>query len=177
MQGPSRHARRSVVLALPALALSLASGDVRAKPRRTAALFVLTRSKNANEVHYDVGLDGNGRVDPDDPLVCYWIMRAEDGRREPLTWLERKMAYGFSVIDDVDTSGFRLRLAAFTRREIAVRRAGGRYRPFTAIQGKQAELRRIHVQTDESGALPSVIHVDVFGVLPDGTPRLERLQP
>ena len=31
------------------------------------------------------------------PIDVYWLMLAENGRREELTWMERKMAYGFEV--------------------------------------------------------------------------------
>ena len=31
------------------------------------------------------------------PVVAYWVLLAEDGRRDGLSWLELQLAYGFSV--------------------------------------------------------------------------------
>jgi len=62
---------------------------------KTQPLFIIERSKNANVVHYDARLDADGRLDPKEPVVAYWIMLAEDGRRENLNWIEKRKAYGF----------------------------------------------------------------------------------
>ncbi len=42
-------------------------------------------------------------------------------------------------------------------------KAGGRWAVQTTIAGKQGYLRRLYVATDESGVIPRVLYVDVFG--------------
>ena len=69
-------------------------------------------------------------------------MRAEDGRREGLTWLERELAYGFRVVSTVTDDGFRVVLTAFSRRAISVRKGpNGNYGAHIRIDGKPATLR------------------------------------
>ena len=63
----------------------------------THPLFIIERSKNANVVHYDARLTADGKLDPKEPVIAYYVMLAEDGRRKELNWIEKKMAYGFDI--------------------------------------------------------------------------------
>jgi hypothetical protein len=147
-----------------------------ARPR-TQTLFVVARSSNANVLHYDVHID-DGKLDVDDPLLAYWVMRAEDGRREGLTFLEREFAYGFRITSPVTSDGFRVVLKAFSRRELAVRRNSGGYRAFVRVGEKAATLDRIFVSVGDGGGLtPNVRYVDVFGTASNGKRVSERLVP
>jgi len=147
-----------------------------ARPR-TQNLFVIGRSNNSNVLHYDVHFD-DGRLDLDEPLLAYWVMRAEDGRREGLTWMEREFAYGFRITSPVTSDGFRVVLKAFSRRELAVRKnAGGGYRAFVRVDGKTVTLDRIFVSVEEGGVTPSVRFVDLFGTTSNGKRVSERLVP
>src|SRR5216117_743105 len=60
-------------------------------------LFSIERSTNANVVHYEARVTEDGKLDPADPVAVYWIMVAEDGRRQELNYLEKSRAYGFTV--------------------------------------------------------------------------------
>ncbi len=134
-----------------------------ASARSTSRLFVIARSKNANIVSYDVRLKSDGTLDHAEPLVAYWILAAEDNRRESLSWLERRLAYGYEI-SDVSDNGFRLRLAAFERRPLRVERdADGEFRARMQIGNRPAFLRRVFVDTDERGVLPSVNYVELHG--------------
>ena len=165
----SRRAALGVALALSAGTV-LAGGSVTSQK-----LFPITRSKNANVVNYAVRLRDK-RLDLEDPMVAYWVMNAEDGRREGLSWLE-EFAYGFDVTSKVTLSGFRVRLKAFSAREIAVEKtADNRYRATITIRGRRAILDKIHVATDESGVKPTVRYVDLFGKVGNEAVS-ERLKP
>src|ERR1039457_4263601 len=55
-------------------------------PRRgTQPLFIIERNKNANVVHYDAQLTADGKLDPKRPVIAYWVMLAQGGRRQNLT--------------------------------------------------------------------------------------------
>jgi Domain of unknown function (DUF4833) len=153
--------------------------ETRADTLRAQPLFVIARSKNANVVHYEARVRQNGRLDPDEPVVAYWVMRAEDGRREGLTWLERRLAYGFTTSLEAGGEGLRLHVRAFTRRDLSVRRDGtGHFHAEMPIAGHHAWLERIFVASDEHGMTPSVRYIDLLGRLPgDGTRVSERILP
>ena len=67
-------------------------------PADTHPLFIIERSKNTNVVHYDARLTADGKLDPEEPVIAYYVMLAEDGRRKELSWIEKKMAYGFCLL-------------------------------------------------------------------------------
>jgi hypothetical protein len=161
------------------LACAFALSSLGASPSTGRGLFVIARSKNANVLHYDLRLNQDGDVDPDDPIEAYWIMRAENGRREGLTWLERQLAYGWSVTSKVRERGFTLELVALPGREVRVHRSeSGQYRASTKISGQNALLERVFVKSEEGGALPRVVYVDLFGKhAKTGAPVSERLAP
>jgi len=152
--------------------------DARAGSSPNVPLFVITRSKNANVVHYEAHLAPTGALDPGHPLVAYWVMRAEDGRREDLTWFEEKLAYGWSASFDA-RGELLVRLRAFRARELRVfREKTGQFRALGRIAGRPAVLERIHVASDDRGLTPTVHYVDLFGsVRADGRRVTERIVP
>lgn len=161
-------------------AATLLSGfEARAQGVRYEPLFVIARSKNANVVHYDLRVREHGELDRDAPVVAYWLMLAEDGRREGLTWLERRLAYGFDTTFEHGAEALRLRLHAFPRRELLVRRdQSGRFGAEMSIGAHPALLERIFVASDEHGMTPSVRYFDLFGRRRDDGSRVtERILP
>jgi Domain of unknown function (DUF4833) len=136
-------------------------------------LFRIERSKNRNVVVYRAQGSPRG-LSAAAPVSAYWLMLAEDGRREELTWAERRLAYGFEV-SDVTPDRCRLTLQACSRRVLSVERVDGTFRAFCRVAGERASLERIFVQTRESGLLPSVQYVDLFGKGRGGATLRERL--
>ncbi len=161
-------------LALSAVALLWSfAADVHAQPAEN--LFIIARSKNANVVRYDIQRKPDGQLDLAQPVNAYWLMLAENGRREGLSWIERELAYGFSA-SRVTPSGFCLRLLAFKQREIQVQLMGGSYRARVIILGKPATLNRIFVRADEGGGLlPRVRYIELQGIADGGAPITERI--
>ena len=137
-------------------------------------LFRIARNKNANVVVYEVDAEA-GREAPDrDPVRATWLMLAEDGRREDLNAFERALAYGFEVRRS--PTGLRLVLKADASQEIEVREHHGCLRAFRRIAGHEAVLRLIRVEARESGLVPSVRSVEVFGTDPEtGAALRERI--
>ena len=86
-------------------------------------LFVIERSVNGNTVHYDAKLK-DGKLDPQQPVVAYWIL-GESGKRQELNVLERLKAYGFTIRPDKDPDAYRMTLVADKKKEIRVVRIGG----------------------------------------------------
>lgn len=144
----------------------------------TQSLFRIERSKNANVVQYDAVLGGDGRLNAERPVVAYWLRLARDGSRRDLNWIERRMAYGFKARYEAKEDVATLDLAADVRRRIRVYAVDGTYRAETRIDGARAFLSRLFIQSDESGRIPEVVHIDFFGEdAESGEPRYERFEP
>jgi hypothetical protein len=131
-------------------------------PEHTQHLFNIERSQNANIVQYDVVLNEDGSLNRDNPIISYWIRKAEDGRRQPLSLLERKLAYGFNtrVLDD---GTILMDMKADIRRMVHVERKADTWVAITRIDGHSACIERIYVMLEESKPLPKVEYVDLYG--------------
>jgi len=167
-----RHIVRWILFASVALALvgvTLAYFLTPSAPEDTGpTLFIIQRSKNANEVHYEVQVGANGELAAE-PVIAYWVMKAEGGGREDLTFFEREMAYGFEVLEPDERGDREMKLVAWEDRSIRLtREKAGNWRAVTMIDGVEAYLTRLFIQTDEGGLTPSVEYVDLFGEAVDG---------
>lgn len=139
-------------------------------------LFTLARSTNANVLKYAVRTTKSGQLETSNPVEAYWLMLAENGRREELTWAERQLAYGFST-SALANDTFKLRLTACATRELRVRAANGAYVAELDIARQPARLQRIFVQLEEHTLMPRVRHVEIYGITADGHRVGERIDP
>jgi hypothetical protein len=165
--------RRAAAAGLAGLALGVV-------PLRAAAalsyqpLFRIERNKNANVVQYDAVLESPDRLSARTPVVNYWVLLAEDGRREGLSALDRR-AYGFKVVPERE-GAWLLYLGPTPKRAIRVVRWQGRWLAQTVIRGRSAVLTRMFVMADESAFIPRVKWVDVHGTdMETGAALTERL--
>jgi hypothetical protein len=117
-------------------------------------------------IHYDAKLRGDGLLDSDEPVVAYWIMAAEDGRREPLTRLERNYAYGFTVQRDASNAAYRMILVSQKDREIVIIQNSAGVHAETNIGGHTAILNKIFVKTPGSGLFRTADYIELYGVDP-----------
>jgi len=129
-------------------------------PSGQTLLFWVKRSTNRNVIVYVASGDASGGVSVD----AYWLMfeKAAEGGvvpTEPLTSMERRMAYGFTV----DAEGC-LSLAALPSRKLPI---GGS--PLRAhLDGGSEIVEGLFVQM-KRGIVPRVDYVQVH--LADGTTR------
>ena len=167
--------RRAWAALVPGAALSLYWPRA-AYGASSRELFTLGRSTNANVLKYAVRTGKSGQLERANPVEAHWLMLAEDGRREELTWAERQLAYGFSV-SALTSDSFKLRLTACATRELHVRAVNGAFSAELEIARQPALLQRIFVRMEDHSLMPSVRHVEVFGLTADGRRVSERIAP
>jgi hypothetical protein len=167
--------RWSLKVALLGLVLVTASA---AWAQSTQKLFVITRTTNKNEVHYDAQATKEGKLKPDEPVVAYWIMVEKGGKREKLSFLERKKAYGFSISPEAGGESFRMVIVPYKARPIRVHMKDGKARAEMAIDGKPAYLKKLHIDVTEGIVMPTINFVELFGEdAKTGQPRREKIVP
>lgn len=174
---PTKHisspTRRGLLLSTLSL---LMSRTVAARPQ-PEPLFHIARSKNRNIVQYDAIRSSSETLDPQHPVVVYWVLLAEDGRREELSFLDRR-AYGFKVVREVGATSWLLYLAAAEDRALRVVYWQGRWVAQIVIRGRSAVLKTIYVSADDSKLIPTVHYVDLYGFdMVTNQPLTERLRP
>jgi hypothetical protein len=144
----------------------------------TSPLFIIERSKNANVVHYDAQLTADGKLDPKEPVIAYWVMVAEGGRREKLNWVEVKRAYGFTITPDPSVNGFVMTLVAAPQRQITVKKEKDTARAEAVINGRPAVLEKMYINASDGLTGPKVQYIEVYGKdLQTGEKRREKMVP
>jgi hypothetical protein len=170
MLAPSLLAR--LVLA----GLLLTSGLAAAQGVKQKEIFHIERSKNRNVVRYDARIGKDGRLDPKEPVVCYWL--GPNGKRWPVSFVDRTFFYGFKVQKDKSGAFYHLVIAAAKDRPMKLYLKEGQPRAEGRIGGVPAFLQRLYVRFDEKSTLPSVRYVDLIGVdARTGEPRRDRVIP
>jgi hypothetical protein len=129
----------------------------------SSQVFIIERSTNANVIHYDAKFGKDGALDPKEPVVAYWIMAAEDGRRQKLSGIEKSRAYGFTIRRDSSGQSYWMALVSQKRREIHIFQEGGKVRAVILIGGHKAFLRKIYVKTRRSGFFRTADYFELFG--------------
>jgi len=115
-------------------------------------LFVIERNTNANVVRYDAKLR-DGKLDPQEPVVAYWVLAAEDGRRRELNLLERYKAYGFNVRPDGQNETYWLTIVSDKKKEIRIFRDGSTVRAAAHIGNCTAYLEKVVVALSKKFAV------------------------
>jgi hypothetical protein len=147
-------------------------------------LFVIQRSKNANEVHYYLRVDAHCNLASDTPVHALWKLFEENpGKTKPLSVFDQ-LAYGIAQ-QTVTEQWVAFRLKALETKRMKARATPtpptGTCAPLvlTDIQGQEALLERVYVQTKEGFPKPKVVYIDIFGKSVDAshTPVTERLTP
>jgi len=160
------------------LALLAALAAPAAAQIKTSPLFIIERSKNANVVHYDARLTADGKLNPKEPVIAYWVMLAEDGRREKLNWIEKKKAYGFTIKPDRSVKGYKMTLVAAPKRQIIVKKEKDAFRAEAVIDGRPAVLEKMYINASDGLTGPKVQYIEVYGKdLQTGEKCREKLVP
>jgi hypothetical protein len=148
-----------------------------AAQKKIQSLFIIERSKNANVVHYDAKLTATGEIDPNEPVIAYWVMLATDGHREELNWIEKKKAYGFSIKPDPSVNGYKMTVVAVPQGHIAVRKDGDAVRAELVIDGRPAVLEKIYINASDGLLGPKVRYIELYGKdLKTGEKRYEKIE-
>jgi hypothetical protein len=142
----------------------------------TQRLFTIERSKNSNVLHYDARFSGDGRLIEQEPLIAYWVMFAEDGRKKELSWLEREKAFGFDIKKDSSGDFYRVTLVSYKQREIKIYQRGDRALAEIMIDGRPSFFDKIYISSKEGFLLPKIKYIEIFGRdIETGEKRYEKI--
>src|SRR5262249_14326667 len=84
-------------------------------------LFVIERSNNANIVVYDANRGPTGDLVVSKPIVAYWLLNAEQGKRKELNLIEWQRAYGFDVKPGDTPGTYAMAFKADRKRHLTIR--------------------------------------------------------
>lgn len=145
-------------------------------------LFYVQRTINSNTIVYELNEDKNGNINEKEPVKVYWIKYSENSKVENLTYIQNNFAYGIeSKIIDKEKKIFSFHFVSYKKRELFLFRTpnSGKFRVYTSINNKMAELEKVHVQI-EGGTfmLPNVKYVLLTAkIVGTGETIIEKIKP
>jgi hypothetical protein len=143
-------------------------------------LFYIQRSSNSNAVIYDANVLPNKNLNARNPVHTYWIRYADKGQKEELSTMQRTLAYGLYTdkIKGIEESYEGYFLAYRKRKFIVKMHTDGTPIALFPINGKMQILKRVFVSVDDSGFMPSVNYIELFGKdVISGKDIYERFKP
>ena len=150
-------------------------------------LFKIGRSRDANEIMYDINLDKTGKPDNVNPITIYWVKKTDKNRVKPLTWIQNNFAYGLKLLGQETShpdNGFDcaidFQFVSYDKRNFALKKdRNDQYKVFTLSKGKEIEVNRIFVQIDGGSFwVPSISSVELHGMdVQTGKKVIETIHP
>ena len=124
-------------------------------------LFHIARSANRNLVCYDANLV-NGKIDNKKPIKVYWVNREEHpGEKNGLSYIQRKLAYGYKVVESGQNI-WKCTLTAYPKRELLLCRYKNGYVCLININHQRAVLESLYVKANPRNPL-KVEYVELRG--------------
>lgn len=118
--------------------------DIDTKPH----LFKIERSKDANEIFYDINLEKTGALSITEPIYPYWRRQTEGGAIKPLTWIQQHYAYGLEYIYSSENYA-KFHFVSYKKRDFVLKKdSNGDFKVFTQLNNKEVEVNRIFIQID-----------------------------
>ena len=126
-------------------------------------LFHIARSANKNLVCYDVNIE-NGELQTKHPIKVYWVDREEHpGKTEGLSYIQRKLAYGYKLVSNEGNTCV-CSLSAYPKRPLTIsKQEDGSYVCLITINDEQAVLQSLYVKAHPHNPL-NVEYVELRGI-------------
>lgn len=128
-------------------------------------LFYLQRDPNLNTLIYELNVDKDGEVNREEPVLAYWIRYGEGGKKQDLSYVQRKFAYGVQS-KELGKDHFEIRFVSHKKLPLYLLRSeeDKKFHIYVTVNNKKLQLERVFVRI-EGGTfwLPNVRYVELKG--------------
>ena len=117
----------------------------------------------------------NGKLDTKEPIKVYWLNREmEPGKTNGLSFIQKKMAYGYKVVSITEHT-CTITLTAYPEKKLTICREGDHFVCHVKIDNRQAILQSLYVKASPNNPL-NVEYVELQGITTDtGVPVTEKV--
>ena len=113
-----------------------------------SSLFKIERSKDNNQIFYDVNISESGELDGENPIHVYWRRNTEGGIIKPLTWIQQKYAYGLKFLN-VNEDYVTFRFVSYKKLIFTLKKTSDKhYEVYTKFNDKLLKMDRIFINID-----------------------------
>lgn len=144
----------------------------------TQPLFLIERTKNINKLYYEANITKNGEINAKEPIKAFWIMWAKDSTgktTEPLSFLEKRVAYGYNVDPDPSGKHYNMSLKPFKERLIKIYLKDGSARSEMIVDGHPSYFEKMYIYSKGDSKPDSI---KLYGTdIETGASKLELVVP
>ena len=144
---------------------SLSVEQIPTPPDSDIRLFFIQRSSSIDVILYDAYLGLDKKLDSKNPVHAYWLRYTNGGKKQELSSIQRTLAYGlYTKPISGEQGSYDGHFLAYRKRRFVVKmNAKGQPIALFPINGKMQVLKKVYVNVDESGMIPKVIYVELWG--------------
>jgi hypothetical protein len=127
-------------------------------------LFTISRSKDLDQIEYWYKKDVIKNKSETIPIKINWIKHTKNGKREPLTWIQNKYAYGLNPLNENGTS-IEFSFVSYSKKIFVLEGLNSKNTKVTTETSLgKIQITHIHVQLD-GGTFwaPKVPRVLIYG--------------
>lgn len=142
-------------------------------------LFVIDRSRDADQIHYQLQLDQFGHLDTSQPIIVYWLRKTKNNNKEPLTWVQQNFSYGINFLE-ISNESVLFQFEGYSKRTFELKKnSSGIYKVHTISQGSEIEISRVYIQINGGTFwFPNIPRVELYGIhSEDKSETLEIIHP
>ena len=131
------------------------------------SLFKIERSRDADEIFYDVNLNSNGELNTRMPIKIYWIKKTKGGRKEGLTWVQKKFGYGLKY-EKISPLEAEFKFVSYLNRSFILKKdKNGVFKVFALYEDSILEVKNLYIQFNGGSFLsPKISKVELYGYNP-----------
>jgi hypothetical protein len=158
---------KSIKLVIGSFILLLTFGFTTTKveitPSSLSTLFKIERSKDNNQIMYDVNINELGLLDHSNPIHVYWVRNTEGGTIRPLTWIQKKFAYGLKFLDIKDEYAT-FQFVSYDKMSFVLKKKKDNgFEVFTKHKGNLLKMNRIFIKLNGGTFwFPNITAVEIY---------------
>ena len=141
-------------------------------------LFKIERSRDADEISYSLNIDSCGKLNADNPIKVFWVKNTKSGQVEPLTWIQKKYAYGVRYLK-TNNANSKFCFVSYPEREFTLKLTNLGYKVFTISDNQEIEVNKIFIQFNGGTFwIPVITKVELQGVqVSNNAIKIEIIKP
>lgn len=127
------------------------------------SLFKIERSNDNNQIFYEVNLNEDGEFNIQDPINIYWIRNTEGGKIKPLSWIQKKYAYGLKFLK-INNEYATFRFVSTKQMYFTLKKTkNNHFEVYSKYKNQLLNIKRIFIQIDGGSFwFPNITAVEVY---------------
>jgi len=116
--------------------------------KNNSHLFTIERSKDENEICYDINTTETNKLDSENPISVYWIKHTEYSKTEPLTRIQKNYAYGLTYLRKRENEAV-FQFVSYSKKYFTIKKdESGNFKVIITSENQLVEVKHIFIQID-----------------------------